>query len=95
MPQQKPKREALQFIVVVGTGNDLKTSTFILSTNCCAREIFNIDVYLGPLITSARCTYISHLFLDINYTNFLRNFKKKKLGLYFEMILDDFFFFLI
>lgn len=28
-PQQQPSRELLQFIAVVGTGNDLKTPTFI------------------------------------------------------------------
>jgi hypothetical protein len=31
MPQQQPKRELLQFIDVVGTGDCLKTPTFILS----------------------------------------------------------------
>ena len=42
MPQQKPKRVALQFIVVVGTGNDLKTPSFILSTKYCARESYEL-----------------------------------------------------
>ena len=65
----------------------------LFSLQIVVRGRVNIDVYLGPLITSARCTYISHLFLDINYTNFLWNLKKQNLGLYFEMILDDFFIF--